>query len=69
MPTKPPPAPQSAPTAAKVAALIGWYVIVGLLLVRGEISAERSLIAAGAPLGVVLGIRAGDWIRALLIKR
>lgn len=62
------PQPQT-PAAAKVAALIGWYVLIALLLWRSEISADKALVAGGAPLGLVLGFRAGDWLRAILVKK
>lgn len=68
MPPARPPVPPS-PTAAKVAALIGWYVLICLLLWRAEISAKEAIIAGGGPLGVVLGFRVSDWLRAIVLKR
>lgn len=67
-PAKDPPPPAS-PTAVKVAALVGWYVLVVMLLWRGEISPEKALVAGGVPLGFVLGLKVSELIRALVLKR
>ena len=67
MPPAQPPQPQ--PAVVKAVALIGWYVLILLLVVRGEITWDKAFVAAGAPLGLVMGFRVGDWLRALLIKR
>jgi len=72
MPTKPgpggPETPQT-PAAVKAVAMIGWYCLVGLLLWRGEINADKALVAGGAPLGLVMGFRVGELLRAILVKR